>query len=516
MIRLKGIKNILFDFGGVLVDLQPQACLDAFAELGLPQVADYLTPYGHKGPFGQVENGDIDIAQFRGEIRNIFHVDLTDEQIEKAWAAFLVHTPENKMRMVHELAKKYRVFLLSNTNPIHIKKLEEFEEAGYPVKECFEKLYLSYEIRKSKPGREIFEYVLQDAGIKAEETLLVDDSAANCHTAAEMGMRIYQPRPYEDFTGELLQPEACVATMGFFDGVHNGHQFLIKETMRIAREKGLPSMVISFWPHPRTVLHSNYMPQLLTDQREKEERLKKTNVDYVRTLTFDTVLASLSAKDFMAEILQQELHVKILVIGFDHRFGNNRADGFEDYQKYGKEMGIEVLQAQPYSFSEVLTVKADNAEIIPAISSSLIRRTLLAGKMEEAAAALGYIYQLRGKIIGGRQIGRKLGFPTANIAPLDPNKLVPAFGVYAVWVLIGESRYKGMLNIGRRPTLQADSNITIEVHILHFEGNLYGQELCVEFVERFRQEETFPDIEALVARLEKDKNYVEKRLVLMK
>ncbi|MDD4972614.1 MAG: HAD family phosphatase, partial [Paludibacter sp.] len=196
MVRLKGIKNIIFDFGGVLVDLEPQACLDAFAALGLPQVADYLTPYGHQGPFGQVENGDITIAEFREQIRELFNISLTDEQIENAWAAFLIHTPEYKMHMVHELGKKYRVFLLSNTNPIHIRKLQEFEEAGYPVKECFEKLYLSYEIGLSKPGKPIFEFVMQDAGIKPEETLLVDDSPANCQTASELGMRTYQPQPY--------------------------------------------------------------------------------------------------------------------------------------------------------------------------------------------------------------------------------------------------------------------------------------------------------------------------------
>jgi riboflavin kinase/FMN adenylyltransferase len=506
MVRLQGIKNIIFDFGGVLVDLKPQACLDAFAALGLPQVSDYLTPYGHQGPFGKVENGDITIAQFCDEIRTIFKVKLTDEQIEKAWIAFLVHTPENKMQMVHELAKKYRVFLLSNTNPIHIQKLNEFEDAGYPIKECFEKLYLSYEIKYSKPSKEIFDYVLKDAGIKPEETLLVDDGPANCRMAGEMGFKTYQPQPFEDFTGELLQPDACVATMGFFDGVHLGHRFLIDETKRVAHAKGLPSMVISFWPHPRTVLQTNFCPQLLTDRAEKEDRLNQTGVDFVRTLNFDQDLSHLSAHSFMADILQQELHVKILVIGFDHRFGNSRADGFADYMRYGKELGIEVVQAKPYPFSEVLAVPKEEA---PSISSSLIRRCLLNGKMEEAIAALGYPYRLQGKVVGGRQIGRQIGFPTANLELLDPNKLVPAFGVYAVWAYVDEKKHKGMLNIGRRPTLQGDHSMTIEVHLLHFEGNLYDREVTVEFIQRFRTEETFPDVESLVEQLEKDRAYVE-------
>ncbi|HET9570256.1 MAG TPA: riboflavin biosynthesis protein RibF [Bacteroidales bacterium] len=505
MVRLKGIKNIIFDFGGVLVDLNPQACLDAFAALGLPQVADYLTPYGHQGPFGKVENGDIDLHQFRNEIRETFKVDLTDRQIEDAWGAFLLHTPLNKIKMVHELAKTYRVFLLSNTNPIHIRKLKEFDEAGYPISECFEKLYLSYEVGMSKPGRAIFEHVLSDAGIVPEETLLVDDAPLNCRTAAELGIHTFQPKPFEDFTGELLQPKACVATMGFFDGVHLGHRFLIDETIRVAAQVGLPSMVISFWPHPRTVLQTNYCPQLLTDRFEKEEKLVKTGADYIRTLTFDKTLSEMPARQFMEEILQQELHVKTLVIGFDHRFGNNRTDDFESYRRWGKEIGMEVLQATPF------TLGNSDQETI---SSSYIRRNLLAGKMAEANAALGYIYEVRGTVVGGHQIGRQLGFPTANIEPLDSFKLLPAFGVYAVWVHVKGKRFKGMLDIGRRPTLHKDSDVTIEVHILNFEGDLYQQVITVGFVERFRADVAFPDVEALVAQLVDDRKYVDKLLKL--
>lgn len=503
MVRLKGIKNIIFDFGGVLVDLKPQACLDAFAALGLPQVADYLTPYGHQGPFGKVENGDIDLQQFRDEIRQTFQVDLTDEQIEAAWGAFLLHTPLNKIQMVHELAKTYRVFLLSNTNPIHIRKLQEFDDAGYPVSECFEKLYLSYEVGLSKPGRAIFEHVLNDAGLLPEETLLVDDAPANCRTAAELGMRTYQPEPFEDFTDEFLQPEACVATMGFFDGVHLGHRFLIDETKRVAAKKGLPSLVVSFWPHPRTVLQTNYCPQLLTDRYEKEEKLARTGADFIRTLNFDRTLSEMSARQFMEEILQQELHVKTLVIGFDHRFGNSRSDDFESYCRYGKEIGMEVVQASPLYLGDAAS---------ETISSSFIRRSILAGKMAEANAALGYVYEVRGTVVGGHQIGRQLGFPTANIEPLDSFKLLPAFGVYAVWTEVKGKRYKGMLDIGRRPTLHKDSDVTIEVHILDFQGDLYQQVIKVGFVERFRADVAFPDVEALVEQLVDDRNYVDSLL----
>jgi len=510
MVRLKGIKNIVFDFGGVLINLDQQGCLDAFAALGMPQVSEYMTPYGHVGPFGEIEKGGISVEDFRDEIRKMFHVSLTDEQIDQAWNAFLLDIPEQKMKMVHDLSKKYRVFLLSNTNPIHITRLQDFDKAGYPLKECFEKQYLSYQIGSCKPNREIFEYVIKDSGILPEETLLVDDGPDNCRVARELGMKTYQPQPFEDFTGELVQPEACVATMGFFDGVHRGHQFLINEMKQVALEKGLPSMVISFWPHPRTVLHTNFCPQLLTDKSEKEDRLYRTEVDYVRTLHFDSDLSNLTARDFMDEILKQELHVKTLVIGFDHRFGNSRTDTFEDYQKYGKALGIEVVLGKPYLFSEV--VKKKKKESLT-ISSSLIRRCLLAGKLEEANVSLGYLYTLKGKVVGGHRIGRTLGFPTANIEPSDPNKLIPSFGVYAVWVTVGGKRYKGMLDIGKRPTLKDDDVTSIEVYLLHFEGNLYGQVLSLEFVQLFRQEESFPDLGALVVQLEKDRDFVDRLLI---
>src|SRR5574344_694609 len=269
MVLLNGIKNIIFDFGGVLVDLQPALSLESFARLGVPQVADYLTPYGPKGPFGEMENGQITKSEFYQKVRDLFRVQVDDASLQSAWADFLLHIPVNKMKMVYELAKTHRVFLLSNTNPIHIRKLEEFDKAGFPVKACFEKLYLSYEIGLSKPGKEIFSYVLRDAGIKPEETLLIDDGPANCQTADEMGIRTFQPAAFEDFTGDLLQPDACVATMGFFDGIHLGHRYLIESTQKIAQEKGLPTMVISFWPHPRTVLDTNFCPQLLSDDTEK-------------------------------------------------------------------------------------------------------------------------------------------------------------------------------------------------------------------------------------------------------
>jgi riboflavin kinase/FMN adenylyltransferase len=318
--------------------------------------------------------------------------------------------------------------------------------------------------------------------------------------------------------------------MGFFDGVHRGHRFLIEETKRLAAEKGLPSMLISFWPHPRTVLHSNFCPQLLTVEEERKQLLKETGIDIIYTLEFDDSLAKLSARQFMETILVDECRVTSLVIGFDHRFGNSRTDGLEEYKAFGKEMGMEVIQVKPYSFSKAMecsdevvlssgipvkllkglsTIKEPE---VTTVSSSLIRRLIMVGNMEDANTALGYPYSLTGLVVGGQHIGTVIGYPTANIEPLSSGKLIPANGVYAVWVELNGQSYKGMLNIGRRPTLKVSSNIVIEVHLLDFSGNLYGQTLTIRFMKRFRQEEQFPDMDALVVRMNKDKMFVESYL----
>lgn len=500
MLRLKGIRNIVFDFGGVLVDLKPEACLEAFDRLGMERVREYLTPYGHKGPFGLLEEGKIDLPTFRDQLRALFQVKVSDEALDAAWAAFLLDIPVNKMRMVHALAKHYRVFLLSNTNAIHIQKLQQFETRGFPLSECFERLFLSYEMGLSKPGKGIFERMMQDADMIPEETLLVDDAPANCQTAASLGMQTYQPRPFEDFTSEFSTKEPCVLTLGFFDGVHKGHQYLIEEAVREGRARNLPVKVLSFWPHPRTILHSDFYPQLLTSLEEKEALLRKQGVDAVHTLTFDQELAAMSAEVFMREVLRDELNVACLVIGFDHRFGASRSDGFEDYVRYGKSLAMDVRRARPL-------IHPNDGET--PISSSLIRRALLAGDMERASHGLGRYYELPGVVVQGKRIGRTIGFPTANIEPLDPNKLLPMTGVYAVWVRLDSGMYKGMLNIGRRPTLQDESDLNLEVHLLNYEGDLYGRILRLQFVSRFRSEMHFPDVDALVKQLQKDKCFVD-------
>lgn len=294
--------------------------------------------------------------------------------------------------------------------------------------------------------------------------------------------------------------QGIVATIGFFDGVHVGHRFLIKELQDWGKELNMPSAVISFPEHPRQVLHSDYRPKLLDTFQEKMERLETTGIDYCIALDFTYELSLYSAADFI-RLLAEEYHVKGLLIGYDHRFGHDRSDGFEQYVEYGGQVGMEVRKASPYDEGNIR------------VSSSEIRRLLQEGKVEMANALLTYPYQLRGRIVSGYKVGRTIGFPTANIEVDSPYKLLPKVGVYAVWVELLGKRYKGMLYIGKRPTLQNGDNLTIEVNILGFSGNAYNDEITVSFVYAVREDKTFESVEALREQLERDRQTVDKLLV---
>ena len=283
-----------------------------------------------------------------------------------------------------------------------------------------------------------------------------------------------------------------VATIGFFDGVHRGHRFLIGQVMQAAREHSLNSLIVTFPQHPRAVMQACYQPSLLSAFDEKCSLLSATGVDACASIPFTRELALLSARDFMQHVLRNLMNVRMLVIGHDHRFGHNRTEGFNDYLRHAAGLGMEVIQAEAYKW------EGRN------ISSSVVRNLLNEGKVSEAANCLGYNYMLTGQVTGGQQIGRTMGFPTANLQVDSPLKLIPADGAYAVYVRTGGSCYKGMLNIGCRPTIDNDSHRTIEVHLFDFNGNLYGHRLCIEFVHRIRGEQKFPSREALAARLKLD------------
>lgn len=298
---------------------------------------------------------------------------------------------------------------------------------------------------------------------------------------------------------QAITESGVMATIGFFDGVHLGHRFLIDEVKAAAAARGLPSAVITFAAHPRAVLQKDYQPRLLNSFEDKLRLLATTGVDYCIVLDFTVALSQLSAEDFL-QILATEWRVKGLVIGYDHRFGHDRRDGFTQYVHYGAQYGIEVLKAAAFD--------AGHTEV----SSSEIRRLLHEGAVEQAAHLLTYAYSISGRIVSGYKVGRTLGFPTANIQPDDPMQLLPGIGVYAVWVEVAGERHKGMLYIGSRPTLDNGTQLSIEVHILQFSGDIYNDPIRVTFERFVRGDEKFDSLEALKAQLMRDREVVDQLL----
>lgn len=296
-----------------------------------------------------------------------------------------------------------------------------------------------------------------------------------------------------------MRNEYC-ATIGFFDGVHRGHQFMIDSLTTMAHAQGRQSLVITFDRHPRQVVHADYVPQLITTTDEKLQLLHATAADRIEMLHFDAQMAQLSAYEFMRQVLHEKYGVAMLLTGYDNRFGHNRAEGFADYVRYGEEMGMKVLQNTPIDIDGLR------------VSSSLIRRLIVEGNITEASNCMGHPYSITGSVAHGFQEGRRIGFPTANIVPESAEKLVPGNGVYATRVSVeGGEWMPAMLNIGTNPTFQRQQT-TIEAHIIGFEGDIYGRKVRVEFGRKLRDEQRFESVEALQKQLEADKKEVEKVL----
>ena len=285
----------------------------------------------------------------------------------------------------------------------------------------------------------------------------------------------------------------AVAATGFFDGVHLGHKSVIDQMCAIARSRGEESMVVTFWPHPRSVLQQDAdRLRLLTTLQEKRDRCRAYGVDRFEILPFSREFSLLSAEAFIRDYLVGRLGVRTLILGHDHRLGHDRFESPEQMMETVARCGVEPVRVEGLSVGEGM------------VSSTQIRRALMAGDVALSERMLGYRYGLHGVVVAGNRIGRTIGFPTANMQLYEPLKLVPANGVYAVWADVLGKRYKGVCNIGTRPTVSLGGARTIETHILDFDQDIYGLDLRIEFCARLRDERRFDSLDQLKHQLEAD------------
>lgn len=287
--------------------------------------------------------------------------------------------------------------------------------------------------------------------------------------------------------------KASAAAVGFFDGVHFGHRFLLENVKAAARANNLATMAVTFPEHPLAVLRPGSQPPLLSTTPERISLIGRQGIDFCAILDFTKPFAALSAEDFMRCYLVERLNVKVLVMGYDHSIGHDSDSSFERYRTIGARLGICVVRAAKY-------LPPSGMEI----SSSAIRGALLEGKVEQASAMLGYRYTLAGKVVEGRHVGTGLGFPTANVDAASSGKTIPKQGVYAAISHVGGVKYASVVNIGTRPTLHNGSDTTVEAFLEGFHGNIYGRDISVEFVSRLRDEICFPSLEALQRQISAD------------
>lgn len=295
------------------------------------------------------------------------------------------------------------------------------------------------------------------------------------------------------FTNEEKQiprmPSLCL-TLGIYDGVHLGHQKIIRRVVERAKEIGGMSCVVTFDPHPREVLIPDTAPDLLTSTKKKIELLEALGLDAVCLIRFTREFAQVEARKFVKDFLINTLRTRAIVEGYDWRFGKGRKGDVELLREIGKDNGYEVEQVDGVVIDGQV------------VSSTLIRELVLEGNLDKAAAYLGREYSITGDIVEGSRMGREIGFPTANIEP--HHEAIPPNGIYAVRVDVAGERKNGTLNIGVRPTVTEEKKRTIEVHIMDFYRDIYNEEIEVTFVERLRDEKKFPSVEALTDQIKKD------------
>jgi riboflavin kinase/FMN adenylyltransferase len=290
-----------------------------------------------------------------------------------------------------------------------------------------------------------------------------------------------------------------IITLGTFDGVHLGHQAILKKLVKATENGTYESLVLTFYPHPRVVLNQEGAMHLLNTIEEKTILLEKFGIDHLIVHPFDDAFSKLSAEAFVKNILVDQLNIHKIIIGYDHRFGENRSANITDLIHFGKQFNFEVAQINAEEINEIT------------VSSTKIRTALLEGAIELANQYLGYDYFFSGKVIKGKQLGRTIGFPTANIILLETYKLIPKNGVYIVYSTLNNNRIYGMMNIGYNPTV-GENKRTIEVHFFDSNEDLYDKIITVAVLKFIRSEEKFDTIDALKIQLNKDrefsKNYI--------
>ena len=291
-----------------------------------------------------------------------------------------------------------------------------------------------------------------------------------------------------------------VVTIGTFDGVHVGHQKIIKKLVKIAKKEDLHAAILTFFPHPRMVLQSDSNIKLINTIDEKSEVLQSFGVDNLVIHEFTREFSRLTALEFVRDVLVDKLHVKHLIVGYDHRFGRNRSANIEDLREFGETYNFKITEISAKEIDEV------------AVSSTKIRNSLIEGDIQLANKYLGYNFSLTGKVVKGRSLGSKIGFPTANIEIEEQYKLIPKNGSYVVKVHANDTVVYGMMNIGENPTIEGKGS-SIEVHLFDFNKNIYDQYVKIELLDRLRDEQKFNSVEDLKNQLKKDKetslNYIQ-------